>query len=144
MFRSTGEPMMFKAKPARKIVRPVLSSSKRCGLSIGRFWKPREDRQDGTAIVGFISCSTAPNCTGCLTRIPNSVEALRRYETVRLPRTSRIQATAAGNKTRFHLPDGPAQQERDTQMAGGSTDWSFESIVWIYGHDAGTIEAVRE
>jgi hypothetical protein len=26
--------MMFKAKPARKIVRPVLSSSKRCGLSI--------------------------------------------------------------------------------------------------------------
>jgi salicylate hydroxylase len=69
---------------------------------------------------------------------------LRRYETVRLPRTSRIQATAAGNKTRFHLPDGPAQQERDTQMAGGSTDWSFESIAWIYGHDAGTIEAVRE
>jgi hypothetical protein len=31
----------------------------------GRFWKPREDRQDGTAIVGFISCSTAPNCTDC-------------------------------------------------------------------------------
>jgi DNA-binding protein HU-beta len=29
----SGEPMMFKAKPARKIVRPVLSSSKGCGLS---------------------------------------------------------------------------------------------------------------
>jgi hypothetical protein len=61
-----GEPMMFQAKPARKIVRPVLSSSKGCGLSImgpaelGRFWKPREDRQDGTAIVGVISRSTAP------------------------------------------------------------------------------------
>jgi 2-polyprenyl-6-methoxyphenol hydroxylase-like FAD-dependent oxidoreductase len=80
----------------------------------------------------------------CLTKIPNSVEALRRYETVRLPRTSRIQATAAGNKTRFHLPDGPAQQERDAQMASGSTDWSFESIAWVYGHDAGMIDAVRE
>jgi hypothetical protein len=32
---------------------------------LGRFWKHREDWQDGTAIVGFISCSTAPNCTGC-------------------------------------------------------------------------------
>ena len=40
----------------------------------GRFWKPREDRQDGTAIVGFISCSTAPNCTDCgdVTRVTPS------------------------------------------------------------------------
>ena len=63
----SGEPMMFKAKPARKIVRPVLSSSKRCGLSIGRFWKPREDRQDGTAIVGVISRSTAPTAPAAAT-----------------------------------------------------------------------------
>jgi salicylate hydroxylase len=78
----------------------------------------------------------------CLTKVANSAEALRRYETIRLPRTSRIQAMAAGNKTRFHLPDGPAQEERDAQMAGGSTDWSIKSIAWVYGHDAGMIDGV--
>lgn len=80
----------------------------------------------------------------CLRKIPNSAEALRRYEIVRLPRTSRVQATAAGNKIRFHLPDGPAQQERDAQMASGSTDWSFQSIAWVYGHEAGIIDAAGE
>src|SRR5258708_36161751 len=55
----------------------------------------------------------------CLTKMPNSAEALRRYETIRLHRTSRIQATAAGNITRVHLPDGPAQDERDAQIACG-------------------------
>jgi salicylate hydroxylase len=40
--------------------------------------------------------------------------ALRRYEQARLPRTSRMQAMSAANKTRFHLPDGPAQRERDS------------------------------
>jgi salicylate hydroxylase len=68
-------------------------------------------------------------------------DALRAYETVRLPRTSRIQAMATENKTRFHLPDGPAQQERDAQMATDSTDWSVQAIAWIYGHDAAAIEA---
>jgi salicylate hydroxylase len=63
--------------------------------------------------------------------------ALRRYETLRLPRTSRIQAISTGNKTRFHLPDGPEQEERDARMASGSTDWSMEAVAWIYGHDAG-------
>jgi hypothetical protein len=44
--------------------------------------------------------------------------------------------------TRFRLPDGPAQEERDAQMAKGSTDWSVKSIAWVYGHDAGTIDGV--
>jgi salicylate hydroxylase len=78
----------------------------------------------------------------CLTKVANSAEALRRYETIRLPRTSQIQAMAAGNKIRFHLPDGPAQEERDAQMVGGSTDWSIKSIAWVYGHDAGMIDGV--
>ena len=34
-------------------------------------------------------------------------EALRLYETHRLPRASRLQAMSADNKLRFHLPDGP-------------------------------------
>jgi 2-polyprenyl-6-methoxyphenol hydroxylase-like FAD-dependent oxidoreductase len=65
--------------------------------------------------------------------------ALRLYESLRLPRTSRIQAASKENKTRFHLPDGPQQQERDAQMTRGSTDWSFKAVAWIYGHDAGEV-----
>ena len=40
------------------------------------------------------------------------------------------------NKTRFHLPDGPDQEERDERMSAGSTDWSFKAVAWIYEHDA--------
>ena len=67
-------------------------------------------------------------------------QALRTYETIRLPRTSKVQAQAAANKTRFHLPDGPEQRERDAQMASGCTDWSTSAIGWVWGHDAAVIE----
>jgi salicylate hydroxylase len=67
-------------------------------------------------------------------------EALRRYETLRLPRASRIQALSGTNKTRFHLPDGPAQEARDAEMARGTTDWSLKAVAWLYGHDAGAVE----
>ena len=53
---------------------------------------------------------------------------------------SRIQALSAVNKIRFHLPDGPEQQERDAQMASGSTDWSIGAIAWIYGHDSAAVD----
>lgn len=76
----------------------------------------------------------------CLTQVEPPEEALRLYESLRLPRTSRIQALSATNKTRFHLPDGSEQQERDEQMAGGSTDWSIKAVAWIYGHDAAEID----
>jgi salicylate hydroxylase len=62
--------------------------------------------------------------------------ALRRYEQLRLPRASRVQEMSAVNKTRFHLPDGPEQEERDAQMATGTTDWSKAAVAWIYQHDA--------
>lgn len=68
-------------------------------------------------------------------------QALVAYETVRLPRTSRIQAMATDNKTRFHLPDGPAQKRRDAQMAAGGTDWAFQAIAWVYDHDAAAVDA---
>jgi len=54
---------------------------------------------------------------------------------MRLPRTSRIQGMSAANKTRFHLPDGPAQIERDAKMAAGVTDWSIKAITWVYNYD---------
>jgi salicylate hydroxylase len=66
--------------------------------------------------------------------------ALRAYEAARLPRTARIQALATAGKTRFHLPDGPAQRERDAQMADDAADWSLKQSAWIFGHDAGMVE----
>jgi 2-polyprenyl-6-methoxyphenol hydroxylase-like FAD-dependent oxidoreductase len=77
----------------------------------------------------------------CLAEVPDVNEALRLYESVRLPRASRIQALSTLNKTRFHLPDGPEQRARDAQMAGGATDFSSKAVGWIYGHDASVIDA---
>ena len=45
------------------------------------------------------------------------------------------------NRTRFHLPDGPRQVERDAAMAQGMTDWSYRAIAWLYGHDAAELPA---
>ena len=72
------------------------------------------------------------------------VEGLSRYETCRLPRTARVQALAANNKTRFHLPDGPEQVARDAEMAKNETDWSLRSVEWLYGHDAAQVGGVVE
>ena len=79
----------------------------------------------------------------CLMNIDRPQEvpaALRRYEALRLPRASQVKEASRNNKIRFHLPDGPQQQERDAQMASGSTDWSFKAVQWLYGHDAGSID----
>ena len=51
----------------------------------------------------------------------------------------KIQAMSWENKTRFHMPDGPRQVERDAAMAKGMTDWSYRAIAWLYGHDAGNL-----
>jgi salicylate hydroxylase len=78
---------------------------------------------------------------GCLLKFPGDVPAaLRLYEQLRLPRASRLQGMSETNKTRFHMPDGPAQQDRDTQMASGATDWSFAAIAWLYEHDAEVVD----
>src|SRR6516165_74664 len=74
--------------------------------------------------------------TACLKKYPDVVEALRRYEALRLQRGTHIQGMATANKTRFHLPDGAAQRERDAKMAEGGTDWSTKAIAWIYGYDS--------
>jgi salicylate hydroxylase len=74
--------------------------------------------------------------TACLAKIGDIPSALAHYEKMRLPRASRIQGMSAANKTRFHLPDGPAQKERDAKMAAGVTDWSIKAITWVYNYDA--------
>jgi salicylate hydroxylase len=78
---------------------------------------------------------------GCLLKLPSDfAAALRLYERLRLPRASRLQAMSATNKTRFHLPDGQAQKERDAEMAAGTTDWAWAAIAWLFEHDAEAIE----
>ncbi|HEY3291193.1 MAG TPA: FAD-dependent monooxygenase [Anaerolineae bacterium] len=78
----------------------------------------------------------------CLAQVDKSdvPDALRKYEMFRLARTARVQGLAAANKARFHLPDGPAQQARDAEMARGGTDFSLEATGWLYGYDAGAPE----
>ena len=82
--------------------------------------------EDGATLAACLA-----ECTGA--QVP---QALARYQSLRLPRASRLQALSAANKTRFHLADGPAQQERDAEMARGRTDWSLDAVAWLYGHDA--------
>ena len=52
-----------------------------------------------------------------LAAMPDDVPgALARYEAVRKPRATRLQELSAVNRKRFHLPDGPEQQERDALL----------------------------
>jgi len=79
--------------------------------------------------------------TACLVQRGGAdvASALRRYEALRLPRATRLQEMSRVNKTRFHLPDGPAQQERDALLATRG-DRSIEALDWLYSHDASLIE----
>ena len=89
---------------------------------------------------GAQAIEDAAAITACLLRSGDNVEAaLKLYETVRVPRASQIQNMSWENKTRFHMPDGPAQVARDALMAKSMTDWSYQAIAWVYGHDAGLL-----
>jgi salicylate hydroxylase len=93
--------------------------------------------EDGATLASCLAAARPdPAATG-----PDLAAALRRYEIARIPRASRLQALSTTNKTRFHLPDGPQQRERDATMAAGSTDWSFEAVAWIYDHDATVVDS---
>jgi salicylate hydroxylase len=83
--------------------------------------------------------ATLAACLGRLGRgtVP---DALRRYETLRLPRATRLQELSRVNKRRFHLPDGPEQEARDAEFRVRG-DRSIEAIGWLYAHDAAAIEA---
>jgi salicylate hydroxylase len=64
----------------------------------------------------------------------NPAAALKRYEHLRLPRVTRLQELSRANKTRFHMPDGPAQQVRDAEWARAG-DRSPDALRWLYAHD---------
>ncbi len=65
-------------------------------------------------------------------------EALRRYESLRLPRVTRLQEMSRANKARYHMRDGPAQQARDAEYARAG-DRSPEALRWLFGFDAGAL-----
>ena len=64
--------------------------------------------------------------------------ALARYEAFRKPRATKLQQASVANRTRFHLPDGDAQRDRDAALAT-SGDRSIENIRWLYAHDAADV-----
>ena len=64
--------------------------------------------------------------------------ALARYEAFRKPRATKLQQASAANRTRFHLPDGGAQRDRDSALST-SGDRSIENIRWLYAHDAADV-----
>jgi salicylate hydroxylase len=44
------------------------------------------------------------------------------------------------NKTRFHMPDGPAQQARDAEWSRAA-DRSPDALCWLYAHDPAALAA---
>lgn len=59
--------------------------------------------------------------------------ALRRYERIRLARTTRIQRRSRDNAKTFHLADGDAQRRRDTAE---QTSSGLDGHEWLFGYDA--------
>ena len=83
--------------------------------------------EDGAALASLLKA------------MPDDVTAaLVRYETLRKPRATRLQEASAANRKRFHLHDGPEQQQRDVAMAA-SGDRSIANIGWLYQHDAAVV-----
>ena len=75
----------------------------------------------------------------CLRQRSATRRCARRYERLRLPRVTRMQALSRANKTRFHLPDGPEQQARDAEWARAG-DRSPDALRWLYGYDPAALE----
>jgi len=71
----------------------------------------------------------------CLAELGEDVPAaLVRYGDLRRDRAARVQAISRGNGVRFHLPDGPDQENRDAAMA---TSFGLSpEIDWLYGANA--------
>jgi salicylate hydroxylase len=91
---------------------------------------------------GAQSIEDGATLAACLTRHDDDVAAaLALYQSLRLPRSARCQQVSRGNMTRYHLPDGPAQQARDAELAAGTAGWSPNTVAWLYDHDAAVLPA---
>jgi salicylate hydroxylase len=73
----------------------------------------------------------------CLAANPDdAAAALRRYEELRIPRTTRLQEVSRARARVNHLPDGPEQRSRDASFK--DTD-PLAASAWIYAYDAGAL-----
>jgi salicylate hydroxylase len=93
--------------------------------------------EDGAALAACLAACVSSIGDG------DPAGALRRYEQARLPRVTRLQQMSRANKTRFHMPDGPAQQARDAEWArmnNGAGDRSPDALRWLYEHDPAALE----
>ncbi|MFI7704250.1 FAD-dependent monooxygenase [Nonomuraea sp. NPDC049480] len=71
----------------------------------------------------------------CLTDdLGDPARALQHYETLRIPRTSRLQEVSHARAFVNHLPDGPEQQARDKSFADADP---LVANGWIYAYDPG-------
>ena len=68
----------------------------------------------------------------CLKSTVEIAPAMRRYEALRIPRTSRVQRAARGMDRIYHLA-GPARLARDLVMRARPGDAVLERYRWIYG-----------
>lgn len=84
------------------------------------------------AMEDGVTLAALPSNLGSPAAVP---EALRVYESVRGPRVTRVQRMSSDNRARLNMPDGPAQQARDAQLASGTTDIFFSAWDWLYRHD---------
>ncbi|KAI9019847.1 hypothetical protein DFJ74DRAFT_674689 [Hyaloraphidium curvatum] len=59
--------------------------------------------------------------------------ALQVYQAVRIPRTETISSSANGNRTMFHMEDGPSQRQRDESLrkSHGQVSPAFHAA-WSY------------
>jgi len=70
----------------------------------------------------------------CLAASPSDpLQALGRYERVRVPRASRVQEASRGRIAHHHLADGPQQRARDAAFA---KEDPLSHNDWLYAHDA--------
>jgi 2-polyprenyl-6-methoxyphenol hydroxylase-like FAD-dependent oxidoreductase len=108
------------------------------GGGIGGLTAALSLRQAGFEVDVFEQAPELTQIGGGINMGPNATRVLRRYERLRLPRVTRLQQLSRANKTRFHMPDGPAQQARDAEWArmnNGAGDRSPDALRWLYEHD---------
>jgi salicylate hydroxylase len=77
----------------------------------------------------------------CLAANTNMHEALKKYEGIRRPRASLIQAKTREHQYILHIDDGEEQKDRDQRMRMNAevnpVFWGYEKrCKWLFSHDA--------
>jgi salicylate hydroxylase len=77
----------------------------------------------------------------CLAGDADLKSALKRYEEIRLPRASLVQAKTREHQYILHIEDGEEQKERDQQMIKNADEnpvfWGYDDRRnWLFSHDA--------